>query len=40
MIYKAEAFEGNEIYIYEDSEHRITPGELVKILISLIDEGI
>ena len=39
-IYKPSAFEGNIIYIYEDSEQRITPEELTKIIIDLIDEDI
>jgi len=40
LIYKPSAFEGNVVYIYEDYEQRITPVELVKIIIALIDEDI
>ena len=40
IIYQPKAFEGNQIFIYEEDARRIHPEELLELIMNLIDEDI
>ena len=40
IIYVPKAFEGNQIFIYEEDTHRLHPEDLLEIIMNLIDEDI
>ena len=40
IIYQPKAFEGNQIFIYEEDNRRIHSEDLLEIIMKLIDEDI
>jgi hypothetical protein len=40
IIYKPIAFKGNTVYIYETSNEKLTPEQLITLIMSLVDEDV
>lgn len=40
IIYKPIAFKGNTVYIYEASNEKLTPEQLITLIMSLVDEDV